>query len=89
MGKVEGENKMEPQVTLWHKGWKAGPISCAIPKLHEPTPPLTKTTVDSARYRWSEVVSEMGGVKRPSKQSDPLSHSVISLQYLPSIGVSL
>lgn len=41
MGRIEGEKMMETQVTLWQEGWKAEPISCTIPKLHEPIPALT------------------------------------------------
>lgn len=59
MWQIEGENKMKPHVSLWHKGWKAAPISCTIPKLHEPTPP-TKPTVDNARYRQCKVQTVRG-----------------------------
>ena len=46
MGEIEEKREQEPKVPLWQKGWKAGPLTCSVPRLFEPTPspPLSTQT---------------------------------------------
>ena len=44
MGELDGGKKPhDPKVPLWRREWRAGPLTCTIPRLYVPAPPIPPT----------------------------------------------